>query len=266
MIPSSHTENAEGLGKQRIEALSDGIFAFAMTLLVLDVKIPKLSEALVNQGVLAQTLLDLWPKFLTFAMSFVTLGFFWVAHHGYSHFLKRTDRYFLWIKSAVPPHRGVYAVFDRSPGRLSATSNRGNGLRLQYDGAGAHTLLAMGVCHKRPPSRGRQSRTGTRAQGKAADSDGSTVEHLCGAPGVGQPRHQPRSLCPIPNHLYGAERNRPPLDSSSLTMPERRICVKCEHHWIISSSASSVSGERIRAAVQTERIGGSSAVKSRGGI
>ena len=97
MIPSSHTENVEGLGKQRIEALSDGIFAFAMTLLVLDVKIPKLPEPLVNQGVLAQTLLDLWPKFLTFAMSFVTLGFFWAAHHGYSHFLKRTDRYFLWI-------------------------------------------------------------------------------------------------------------------------------------------------------------------------
>ena len=97
MIPSSPAENIEGLGKQRIEALSDGIFAFAMTLLVLDVKIPKLSEPLVNQGVLAQTLLDLWPKFLTFAMSFLILGFFWIAHHGYTHFLKRTDRYFLWI-------------------------------------------------------------------------------------------------------------------------------------------------------------------------
>ena len=130
MIPSSPAENVEGLGKQRIEALSDGIFAFAMTLLVLDVKIPKLSEPLVNQGVLAQTLLDLWPKFLTFAMSFLILGFFWIAHHGYTHFLKRTDRYFLWI-NLLFLFIVVFLPFSTDlPGRLSATSNRGSGLRL----------------------------------------------------------------------------------------------------------------------------------------
>jgi len=97
MTASSHSEGGQGLGKQRIEALSDAIFAFAMTLLVLDVKIPKVAEALVTQEFLIQTLLDLWPKFVSFVMSFVILGMFWVAHHGYSHFLKRTDRPFLWI-------------------------------------------------------------------------------------------------------------------------------------------------------------------------
>ncbi len=76
-------ESTEGLGKQRIEALSDAIFAFAMTLLVLDVKIPKIAEALVTQEFLARTLLDLWPKFLSFVMSFVILSLFWIAHHGY---------------------------------------------------------------------------------------------------------------------------------------------------------------------------------------
>ena len=95
MSAPSSPENGEGLSKQRIEALSDGIFAFAMTLLVLDVKIPKLPEP-VTEAFLAQTLLDQWPKLLGFVMSFLILGLFWIAHHGYSHFLKRTDRYFLW--------------------------------------------------------------------------------------------------------------------------------------------------------------------------
>ncbi len=91
------TETNQGLGKQRIEALSDAIFAFAMTLLVLDVKIPKIPKELVTPEFLAQTLWDLWPKFLSFLMSFIILSLFWIAHHGYSHFLKRTDRNFLWI-------------------------------------------------------------------------------------------------------------------------------------------------------------------------
>ena len=90
-------DSGQGLSKQRLEALSDAIFAFAMTLLVLDVKIPKMAHELVTPDVLALTLRDLWPKFFTFVMSFVMLGLFWIAHHGYSHFLKRIDRPFMWI-------------------------------------------------------------------------------------------------------------------------------------------------------------------------
>ena len=85
------------MNKQRLEALSDAIFAFAMTLLVLDVKIPKLPEASINAGLLVPTLLALWPKFVSYVTSFVVLGVFWIAHHGYAHFLKRTDRWLLWI-------------------------------------------------------------------------------------------------------------------------------------------------------------------------
>lgn len=94
---SVHSEHNRGLGKQRIEGLSEGIFAFAMTLLVIDVKIPKVPDAAMTPGFLPRLLVGLWPKFLTFAMSFVILGLFWIAHHGYSHFLKRTDRFHLWI-------------------------------------------------------------------------------------------------------------------------------------------------------------------------
>ena len=95
---AAHTslESAEGLSKHRIEALSDGIFAFAMTLLVLDIKMPKLPETAVQAGLLVPSLFILWPKFFSYFMSFVILGVFWVAHHGYAHFLKRTDRWLLW--------------------------------------------------------------------------------------------------------------------------------------------------------------------------
>ena len=97
MAAHESLESAEGLSKHRIEALSDGIFAIAMTLLVLDIKIPKMPEAAVHAGELAPTLLALWPKFLSYVTSFVVLGVFWVGHHGYAHFLKRTDRWLLWI-------------------------------------------------------------------------------------------------------------------------------------------------------------------------
>ncbi len=94
---SRSLESNEGLGKHRIEALSDGIFAIAMTLLVLDVKVADIPEDLAAPGFLGRMLLGLWPKFLCFVMSFLILGLFWIAHHGYSHFIKRSDRYFLWL-------------------------------------------------------------------------------------------------------------------------------------------------------------------------
>ncbi|MBF0485138.1 MAG: DUF1211 domain-containing protein [Candidatus Omnitrophica bacterium] len=89
---SDREEKTAGLGKFRLESLSDGIFAFAMTLLVLDLKIP-----IGHEGDLPQTLFGLWPKFLIYLVSFLVLSVFWVAHHGYSHFVKKTDRWYLWM-------------------------------------------------------------------------------------------------------------------------------------------------------------------------
>ena len=97
MSASHQSESAEGLSKHRIEALSDGIFAFAMTMLILDVKIPHPPHPSDAAGPLGPTLLALWPKFLSYVMSFVVLGVYWIGHHGYAHFLKRTDRWLLWF-------------------------------------------------------------------------------------------------------------------------------------------------------------------------
>ena len=93
---ATHDKN-EGLGKHRIEALSDGIFGIAMTLLIIDVKVPNDISALSMPDGLSKMLLSYWPKFLSFFISFMILGLFWIAHHGYLHFMKRADRNFLWL-------------------------------------------------------------------------------------------------------------------------------------------------------------------------
>ena len=84
------------LGKGRIETLTDGIFAIAMTLLVLDMKVPKIPKG-VAQAALELRVYDLWPKFLIYVLSFVICAVFWVSHNIQFHYIKRADRAFLWI-------------------------------------------------------------------------------------------------------------------------------------------------------------------------
>jgi uncharacterized membrane protein len=84
------------LGKNRIEALSDGIFAIAMTLLVLELHIPDLPPNAPNVQV-APALFKLWPKFLTYAVSFISLGVYWIGHHNMYHAIRRADRVLLWL-------------------------------------------------------------------------------------------------------------------------------------------------------------------------
>jgi uncharacterized membrane protein len=64
--------------KARLEALTDGIFAVAMTLLVLDIRLPE-GFAPTSAAQLLQGLLDLWPKFFPYAVSFMLLGLRWLA-------------------------------------------------------------------------------------------------------------------------------------------------------------------------------------------
>ncbi len=67
-----------------------------MTLLVLDLKVPEIPQALVAPQ-LPQRLLELWPKLLSYILSFVILGIYWVGHHNQFHYIKRSDRLLLWI-------------------------------------------------------------------------------------------------------------------------------------------------------------------------
>ncbi|MBI1325192.1 DUF1211 domain-containing protein [bacterium] len=97
----------EGIGKGRIETLSDGIFAIAMTLLVLQLQVPDLREGQLDQ--LGPRLVDLAPKFSAYVISFMSCGVYWVAHHLQLNYVYRSDRIFMWtnicflmVISAIP--------------------------------------------------------------------------------------------------------------------------------------------------------------------
>lgn len=88
-----------GLSVNRIEALSDGVFAIAMTLLVLELHVPDVSSA--ETGLLTASLLAMWPKFVSFGLGFVLLGSLWVGQHYQFHYVRRTDRPLLWLQLAL---------------------------------------------------------------------------------------------------------------------------------------------------------------------
>lgn len=79
----------------RIEAFSDGVFAIAITLLVIEIKVPN-HELVATQG-LAQSLAALWPSYLAFLTSFATILIIWVHHHWIFVLIKRHDHpLFYW--------------------------------------------------------------------------------------------------------------------------------------------------------------------------
>jgi uncharacterized membrane protein len=83
------------LSKHRIEALVDGIFAVAMTLLVIDLRLPEHAH-LANNAQLREALIELAPNFYSWLVSFVVLGIFWTGNHRiYSH-VRHVDTPLLW--------------------------------------------------------------------------------------------------------------------------------------------------------------------------
>jgi uncharacterized membrane protein len=70
----------------RLEAFSDGVFAIAITLLIIEVAVPH-----VGQGELARGLRDLWPSYFGYALSFFTIGIMWMNHHAMFRDIERQD-------------------------------------------------------------------------------------------------------------------------------------------------------------------------------
>jgi TMEM175 potassium channel family protein len=85
-----------GQSVERLAALSDGIFAVAMTLLVLDLRVPA-AEAVHSEHDLWRGLVGFAPRLLMYMMSFLTLGIFWVGQQTHLNYLARSDRRFSWI-------------------------------------------------------------------------------------------------------------------------------------------------------------------------
>ena len=84
------------LAVHRLAALADGVFAIVMTLLVLEISIPEIAHPSL-QAELPRRILELWPKFYSYVLSFLVLGILWTIHHRSFHSIKRSDNTLIWL-------------------------------------------------------------------------------------------------------------------------------------------------------------------------
>ena len=106
-----------GRNLERLAALSDGVFAIAMTLLVLDLRVP-VSAGLQSEGELWVALLPLAPRLVAYGLSFMTLGIFWVGQQTQLSSFAHSNRTLTWIHigfllavSLLPFSTGLLAEF-----------------------------------------------------------------------------------------------------------------------------------------------------------
>jgi len=83
-------------GLDRIIFFSDAVFAIVMTLLILDIPVSDIPPASAAAE-LPVRVLDLWPKFFSYALSFMVIGTYWMAHHGTFRYFKSYDRMIMWL-------------------------------------------------------------------------------------------------------------------------------------------------------------------------
>jgi len=85
------------LTKGRLEALSDGIFAFAMTLLVIGLNLPDKATMVQSNEFALHILLSLYSDFFHYVLAFLILGAFWLSQHQQFHSVRVPDKTFIWI-------------------------------------------------------------------------------------------------------------------------------------------------------------------------
>jgi len=118
-MPAAGTAAADGQGTYgrllptgRLEAFSDGVFAIAITLLVLELHVPTGHEALLRG------LEHEWPRYLGYFVSFAFIGGVWIAHSNLTRFIKAADADLLRLNTAIVP--GPTGPCPATPNRLGA--------------------------------------------------------------------------------------------------------------------------------------------------
>jgi len=93
---STSYDRVAGTSVERIAALSDGLFAIALTVIVMEIHIPR-HEGITAESGLVAAIGSLGPRFLTYLLSFMTLGIFWVGQQTHLNHLHRADRHLTWL-------------------------------------------------------------------------------------------------------------------------------------------------------------------------
>jgi uncharacterized membrane protein len=100
MHMENNQQTTDVLDTSRVEALSDSVFAVAITLLILTIQLPS-SLGVTSTAPLAQALVQVMSsiglKLLSYVLSFVIVGIYWVGHQYTFHYIKRSDRVLLWL-------------------------------------------------------------------------------------------------------------------------------------------------------------------------
>jgi len=94
----------------RLEAFSDGVFAIAITLLVLELSVDTATHDL------GAALVHIWPSYLAYVTSFLTVGVIWVNHHGLFNYVDHVDRALLFLNTLLL----LVVAFTPFPTRLIA--------------------------------------------------------------------------------------------------------------------------------------------------
>jgi uncharacterized membrane protein len=91
-LPRHEDDETADEGMGRILALSDGVFAIALTLLIIEIAVPTAGDAS-----LGRALLQLWPRYVAYLLSFLVIARFWVNHHQAFRLIGRYDQPLLWL-------------------------------------------------------------------------------------------------------------------------------------------------------------------------
>lgn len=105
------------LAFERVTFFSDAVIAIAITLLAIEIRLPEVSSA----AELAHSLLALWPRYLSFAISFLVIGSYWAAHHRKFTYLVRIDQTFIFINFL---YLGLVAFMPFSSGVVGEYGNK----------------------------------------------------------------------------------------------------------------------------------------------
>ena len=92
-------EEEKGYGLSRLINFSDAVIAIAITLLVLEIRLPEITRGLTDP-VITEEILSLWPKYLGYLVSFWVIGLYWMAHHRIFRLINGFDRRLLTLNLA----------------------------------------------------------------------------------------------------------------------------------------------------------------------
>lgn len=98
-MPRTHANESAEPSKHRLETLTDGVFAIAMTILVFGLHTQRFAGEVSAQE-LTRALLSQWPGLAALALSFVVLGQFWVSMHNQFRLIRFTDHWLVWLNIA----------------------------------------------------------------------------------------------------------------------------------------------------------------------